>query len=260
MKTVRKLILLLFGMSLCAMLSVTAFASDYTVVPGDCLWRIAKRELGSGPRWTEIYEANRQQIADPHWIYPGQIFALPDDGAGEKTEAVTVKQASETTQNTEEKAAVELTAEALAYADESAWISRPVAEKDTDILFLVGNSYLISTVTDPLICDSSSAEMRSAARDSFARSEMTAADANVFAPYYSQVGVITAERKTVSEASLQNGPKEDVFAALDYYLANLNGGRSFRLAGEGQGRQLVDMILKEYMPLHPEYAGLLMQA
>ena len=54
--------------------------------------------------------------------------------------------------------------------------------------------------------------------------------------------------------------KEDVFAALDYYLANLNGGRSFRLAGEGQGRQLVDMILKEYMPLHPEYAGLLMQA
>lgn len=44
MKTVRKLMMLLFGMSLCAMLSVTAFAYDYTVAPGDCLWRIAKRE------------------------------------------------------------------------------------------------------------------------------------------------------------------------------------------------------------------------
>ena len=101
--------------------------------------------------------------------------------------------------------------------------------------------------------------MRSAARDNFARSTMSVADANVFAPYC-QVGVFSAESRKVSETSLQNGPREDVFAALDYYLANLNGGRSFRLAGEGQGRQLVDMILKEYMPLHPEYAGLLMQA
>ena len=36
-----------------------AFAAKYTVEKGDSLWKIAKENLGSGLKWTEIYEANK---------------------------------------------------------------------------------------------------------------------------------------------------------------------------------------------------------
>jgi nucleoid-associated protein YgaU len=49
-----------------------------TVVRGDSLWRISKRVYGRGLRYTVIYQANQQQIRDPHRIYPGQLFVLPE--------------------------------------------------------------------------------------------------------------------------------------------------------------------------------------
>ncbi len=52
------------------------------VQPGNSLWRIARRTLGGGVHFTEIYEANRSQIRDPALIYPGQIFTLPKVGGG----------------------------------------------------------------------------------------------------------------------------------------------------------------------------------
>ena len=48
------------------------------VQPGNSLWRIARRTLGGGVHFTEIYEANRSQIADPALIYPGQVFTVPE--------------------------------------------------------------------------------------------------------------------------------------------------------------------------------------
>jgi len=47
------------------------------VQPGNSLWRIARRTLGSGMRYSTIYAANRAQILDPDLIYPGQVFSLP---------------------------------------------------------------------------------------------------------------------------------------------------------------------------------------
>ena len=47
------------------------------VQPGNSLWRIARRTMGGGIHFTEIYEANRSQIGDPGLIYPGQIFTVP---------------------------------------------------------------------------------------------------------------------------------------------------------------------------------------
>ena len=44
---------------------------------GDNLWRIARRQYGRGVRYTNIYEANTDQIRDPHWVYPKQVFVLP---------------------------------------------------------------------------------------------------------------------------------------------------------------------------------------
>ncbi len=47
------------------------------VQPGNSLWRLARRTLGEGVRYTVIYEANRDRIRDPDLIYPGQIFEIP---------------------------------------------------------------------------------------------------------------------------------------------------------------------------------------
>lgn len=49
----------------------------YTVVSGDCLWNIAAKHLGSGARYTEISELNKDIIKSPNLIYPGQVLKLP---------------------------------------------------------------------------------------------------------------------------------------------------------------------------------------
>lgn len=49
----------------------------YEVVKGDCLWNIAKKHLGNGARWTEIYELNTGIISNPSLIYPGQQLVMP---------------------------------------------------------------------------------------------------------------------------------------------------------------------------------------
>lgn len=49
----------------------------YTVKSGDCLWNIAKSLLGSGSRYTEIYNLNRDKIKNPNLIYPGQVLRIP---------------------------------------------------------------------------------------------------------------------------------------------------------------------------------------
>ena len=51
--------------------------TTYVVQKGDCLWSIAEKELGDGFRWKEIYELNRESIADPSLIYPGQELRMP---------------------------------------------------------------------------------------------------------------------------------------------------------------------------------------
>lgn len=52
-------------------------AGSYTVVKGDCLWSIAKKLLGNGARYTEIYDLNRDKISKPNLIYPGQVLSIP---------------------------------------------------------------------------------------------------------------------------------------------------------------------------------------
>jgi nucleoid-associated protein YgaU len=44
---------------------------------GDNLWRIARRNYGRGIRYHAIVEANRDRITNPHWIFPGQVFVIP---------------------------------------------------------------------------------------------------------------------------------------------------------------------------------------
>ncbi|MEB3236443.1 MAG: LysM peptidoglycan-binding domain-containing protein [Candidatus Sericytochromatia bacterium] len=46
---------------------------------GDSLWVLARKHLGSGKRWRTLYRMNRDLIARPELIYPGQKLRLPGE-------------------------------------------------------------------------------------------------------------------------------------------------------------------------------------
>lgn len=52
-------------------------AGTYTVKAGDTLWTIAKDQMGSGYKWTSIYEANKTVIKSSNLIYVGQVLTIP---------------------------------------------------------------------------------------------------------------------------------------------------------------------------------------
>lgn len=49
----------------------------YTIRRGDTLWAIAKRYLGSGLRYTRIFQDNRETINNPDLIHPKQQVKVP---------------------------------------------------------------------------------------------------------------------------------------------------------------------------------------
>jgi len=54
---------------------------QHKVVRGDTLWDISGRFLQHPWCWPQVWDLNRDQIRDPHWIYPGQIVYF-DRAAG----------------------------------------------------------------------------------------------------------------------------------------------------------------------------------
>ena len=49
----------------------------YTVKSGDTLSKIAKEFMGNASDYVKIFEANRDQLANPDLIKPGQVLRLP---------------------------------------------------------------------------------------------------------------------------------------------------------------------------------------
>ena len=59
--------------------NITPAGKTYTVVKGDSLSKIAKREYGDANKWRKIFEANKDVIDDPDLIEVGQDLIIPEE-------------------------------------------------------------------------------------------------------------------------------------------------------------------------------------
>lgn len=142
------------------------------------------------------------------------------------------------------------------YSNKNNWLRQPQATKDVDVFYVYPTEYSDDSEGASMFADINNKSLREAWEEVY-QMQATAYEesTNVFAPYYRQVNMASAIKLPREElnATFASTPKEDVFAALDYYFEHLNAGRPFILASHSQGSIMQSFVLAEYMKKHPEY-------
>lgn len=142
------------------------------------------------------------------------------------------------------------------YADADNWLVRPPADApllDTDVVFLIPSACMDPEAGKVCTVDNPTLRMIGA---TYYPHQIAAFEGvgNIYAPWWRQVNgalLSAMSYEEIDELEFAE-PRTDVYAALDYYFENYNGGRPFILAGHSQGSRLIGMVLAEYMIEHPD--------
>ena len=76
-RTLFSLAILVAGTAMPAIAQEPVQSREHLVRRGDTLWDLAQFYFTNPFLWPTIFEANRDVIEDPHWIYPGERLAIP---------------------------------------------------------------------------------------------------------------------------------------------------------------------------------------
>ncbi len=137
----------------------------YTVVRGDTLWGIARRFLKNPLEWPHIWRMNRDQIKNPHWIYPGQVIVIDRlngtmylEGRGADGSMIRVE--PEVRVETSEKAIPSIPQDVIEpflsqplVVETATMRSAPriVGSKDDHVVLARGDTAYVSGITDPSV-------------------------------------------------------------------------------------------------------------
>ena len=142
------------------------------------------------------------------------------------------------------------------YSKAEHWLSLPSrAEKEVDIFYLYPTAWKKANEKEPDICEIDNPSMLKGAKSAFARQATAFAPiGNIYAPYYRQVNLASRMFLPIkAQEQIVGGiPKDDAFAAFEYYIEHYNNGRPFILAAHSQGSNVMAYLLSEYMKKHPE--------
>jgi len=141
------------------------------------------------------------------------------------------------------------------YSNEKNWYSKNVSDKNRVDVF-----YLYPTAVD-ILCQDEIGEIDDTVKANAAIGCEKAVScfkdyANIFVPFYRQMSFSTAFKigyyAGFIDKIYNSVVRTDVYSALDYFFKHFNNGRPFVLAGLSQGGYCIQIILSEYMKLHPE--------
>lgn len=129
----------------------------YVVVKGDTLWDISGRFLKQPWRWPEIWNLNRDEIKDPHWIYPGDVVVLDRSGATPRLRLLKSEKYGSGSGSGRGKLSPQIRSEpygtgalpSISPAAIEPFLSKPLVTDDKDSL--AGNPHIVGTDGDRVI-------------------------------------------------------------------------------------------------------------